>query len=167
MPRWQSSWGQHGAHLGPVGPRWASCRPQEPCYQDDSRISSANDFFSVSIVMYKGSAHDVCFHYASPDTVHQHVCSIIYTWRPEPTIAQFSDYCWWLTPWGWVMHICVGEITIIGSDNGLSPCRHQAIIWTNTGILLIGPLVTNFSEILIGIQTFSFKKLHLKPSSAK
>ena len=25
--------GQHGAHLGPVGPRWAPCWPHEPCYQ--------------------------------------------------------------------------------------------------------------------------------------
>ena len=29
---------------------------------------------------------------------------------------------------------------IIGSDNGLSPGRRQAIIWTNAGILLIGSL---------------------------
>ena len=56
---------------------------------------------------------------------------------------------------------------IIGSDNGLSPVRRQAIVWTNAGILLIGPWRTNFSEILIGIQTFSFKKLHLKTSSGK
>ena len=27
------SWGQHGAHLRPVGPRRAPCRPYEPCYQ--------------------------------------------------------------------------------------------------------------------------------------
>ena len=33
IPRLQSSWGQHGAHLGPVGPRWAPCWPLEPCYQ--------------------------------------------------------------------------------------------------------------------------------------
>ena len=25
--------GQHGAHLGPVGLRWAQCWPREPCYQ--------------------------------------------------------------------------------------------------------------------------------------
>ena len=31
--RWQGSLGKHGAHLGPVGPRWAPCRPHEPCYQ--------------------------------------------------------------------------------------------------------------------------------------
>ena len=24
--------GQHGAHLGPVGPRWSPCWPHEPCY---------------------------------------------------------------------------------------------------------------------------------------
>ena len=34
--------------------------------------------------------------------------------------------------------------------------RRQAIIWTNAGILLIGPLGTNFSEILIEIHIFSF-----------
>ena len=43
----------------------------------------------------------------------------------------------------------------------------EAIIWTNAGILLIGPLETNFSEILIEIHTFSFKKMHLKMSSGK
>ena len=45
------------------------------------------------------------------------------------------------------MHICVSKLTIIGSDNGLLPERHQVIIWTSAGILLIGPLQTNFSEI--------------------
>ena len=72
-----------------------------------------------------------------------------------------------LTHWGWVTNICVGNLTIIGSDNGLLPGRRQAIIWTNAGILLIGPLGTNFSGLLIEIQTFSFKKKHLKVSSAK
>ena len=49
------------------------------------------------------------------------------------------------------MHICVNKLTIIGSDNGLSPGRRQAIIWTDGWILLIGPLETNLSEILIEI----------------
>ena len=64
-------------------------------------------------------------------------------------------------------HISVGKLTIIGSDNGLSPERRQAIIWTNAGILLIKPLQINFSEILIEIQTFSLKKICFKMSSAK
>ena len=66
-----------------------------------------------------------------------------------------------------VTHICVGKLTIIGSDNGLSLGRRQAIIWTNAGIWLIGPLGTYFSEFLIAIETFSFKIMHLKISSAK
>ena len=72
-----------------------------------------------------------------------------------------------LTHWGRVTHICVGNLTTIGPDNGLSPGRRQAITWINVGILLIGPLGTNFSEMLIEIHTFSFKKIHLKMSSGK
>ena len=77
------------------------------------------------------------------------------------------EKCEELTHWGRVPHICVSNLTTIGSVNGLSPGRRQAITWTNAEILLIGPLGTNFSEILIEIYTFSFKKMHLKMSSAK
>ena len=88
---------------------------------------------------------------------------------------MFQKAVWWpfclglnvLTHWGRVMHIFIDNLTIIGPDNGLSLGRRQAIIWTNAGILLIGPWGTNFSEILIGIQTCSFKKMHLKMASAK
>ena len=68
------------------------------------------------------------------------------------------EISWWcslpcniLTHWGRVTHICVNKLTITGSDNGLSPDRRQAIIWTNAGILLIGPLRTNFNESLVEI----------------
>ena len=72
-----------------------------------------------------------------------------------------------LSHWGRVTHICVTKQTTIGSDNGLSPGRRQAIIWTNVGILLIGPLGTKFNDILIEIHTFSFKEMYLKMSSKK
>ena len=72
-----------------------------------------------------------------------------------------------LTHWGGVMHICISKLTIIGSDNGLLPGQYQAIIWTSDEMLLIGALWTNFSEILIKIQTFSSWKNRLKVSSAK
>ena len=83
------------------------------------------------------------------------------------SIALFNAMLKPLTHWGRATHICVGKLTTIGSDDGLSPGRRQAIIWTIAGISLIGPLGTNFSEILIRIQTFSFKKMHLKMPSAK
>ena len=80
-------------------------------------------------------------------------------------ISSISSY--YLTHWGRVTYICVSKLTIIGSDNGLSPGWRQAIIWTNACILLIGPLGTNFSEILVEILTFSFMKMRLKVLSAK
>ena len=78
-----------------------------------------------------GSQHDLCCQSS----------------RPGSKSASFQV----LTHWGRVTHICLNKLTIISSDNGLSPGRRQAIIWTNAGILLIGPLGTNFSEILIEI----------------
>ena len=63
-----------------------------------------------------------------------------------------------LIHWGRVTHICVSYPTITGSDNGLSPGRRQAIILINAGKLLIGPLETNVSDILIEIHTFSFQE---------
>ena len=62
-------------------------------------------------------------------------------------------------------HIRVSKLNIISSDNGLSPGQCQAIILINAGILLTGPLGTNFSEISIWIYIFSFKKMPLKLSS--
>ena len=76
---------------------------------------------------------------------------------PEPRLTWFTDGYMRplggdeLTHGGRVTHICISKLTIVVSDNGLSPGRRQAIIWTNAGILLIGPLGTNFSEILIKI----------------
>ena len=59
---------------------------------------------------------------------------------PSSSTLKSADL---LTHWGRVTHICVGILTSIGSDNGLSPGRRQAIIWTNAGMLLIEPLGTN------------------------
>ena len=88
-----------------------------------------------------------------------HVCICAIDFKPR--MANL------LTHWGRVTHICVSKLTIIGSDNGFAPDRRQAINWTNAGILLIGPMGTNCSEILIEIHAFSFKTMHFKMSSGK
>ena len=64
-------------------------------------------------------------------------------------------------------HICINKLTIIYSDNGLSPGRRQAIIWTNSEIFLTGPLGTNFGESSIEIHTYSFNEMPWKMSSGK
>ena len=65
-------------------------------------------------------------------------------------------------------HIYAANPDISISDNGLSPGRRQAIIWTNAGILLIRLFGTNFSEMLNQKSyTFThenaFKMLSAKP----
>ena len=59
------------------------------------------------------------------------------------------------------------NLLIIDSDNGLSPGRRQAIIWTNSGILLSLTLGTEFSEILIKIHIFPFKDKYFWKGRAK
>ena len=74
------------------------------------------------------------------------------SWWVTGKLVWFYCWCNGLTHWGRVTHICVSKLTIIGSDNGLSPGRRQAIIWTNAWILLIWTLGTNFSEIISNIS---------------
>ena len=51
---------------------------------------------------------------------------------------RLSAKCILFTHWFRITHIWVNKQTTIGSDNGLSPGRSQAIIWTNDVILSIG-----------------------------
>ena len=67
--------------------------------------------------------------------------------------------CTYLYHWGQLTHLCVSKQTIISSNNGFLPGWRQAIIWTNTGMLLLEPVGTEFSGNLIGIHTFSSGKL--------
>ena len=69
---------------------------------------------------------------------------------PSPSI--YSSQTWsvmclqmsyHLTYWGRVTHICVSKLTSSALDIGLSPGRHEAIIWTNAGIFLIRTRLRN------------------------
>ena len=87
------------------------------------------------------------------------------------SLYRFHCICmpYWisLTHWGRMMHIWISKLTTIGSDNGLLTRWRPAIISPNAIILLIRPLETKFSETLIEIHIFSFKKVHLKMSPVK
>ena len=123
-----------------MGSGWHLQRPATRWLLQD-KLMGQFDFISVSLILQPPSSDITC------------------------TYLKYQMIL--LTHWGRVTHICIGNLTIIGSDNGLSPGRRQAITWTNVGILLIGPLGTNFNEMVIEIYTFSFKKIHLKMSSGK
>ena len=74
------------------------------------------------------------------------------------TVLNYPPYC--------RIYATVNHVSI-GSDNGLSPIRRQAIIWISSDLLSIRPSGTNFSEMITKIQKFSFTKMHMKISSAK
>ena len=63
------------------------------------------------------------------------------------------EVCYW-THWGWVKHIYVTKLTIIGSNNGLSPVRCRTIIWTNVGIL-----TDHYSNVIMDPMAFQITSL--------
>ena len=62
---------------------------------------------------------------------------VIAVFKTKCIRKRCAQYALQLTHRGWVTQICVGNVTIIGPDNGLPPGRCQAIIWINAVILLI------------------------------
>ena len=86
-------------------------------------------------------------------------------WDNEPCIIKNSNHPVIYTLM--TIPLRLSKLTIIGSNNVVSPGQHQAIIWTSAWLLSVGALGTNFSEISIKLQNFSFTKTHLNISSAK
>ena len=54
-PREQCSWGQHGVHLGPTGPRWAPCWPHKLSYLENCR----NFAFVILTTFFKWKCHNL------------------------------------------------------------------------------------------------------------
>ena len=127
-----------------------------------TRIPTSVKFKLLDIMVCSHHFMEMIMDFNAPDAACGRSCPLSLVNEMPPVICGSI-----LTHWGRVTHICVSKLVIIASDNGLSPDRRQAIIWTSAGILLIGPLGTNFREILIEIITFSFKKMRLKVSSVK
>ena len=121
--------------------------------------------FGICLLLRKFLSLAECVYLNLWTSLHELVKSKI---SLSPISDGFALYLWHLTHWGRVTHICVGDLTIIDSDNGLSPEWRQAINSNNAGILLIGPLRTNFSEISVQIHTFLSRKCiwkHLRNGS--
>ena len=92
------------------------------------------------------------FHFA----YHLNTLQLWYRWN------AFAIY----QHWRWVTHICVSNLTIIGSDNGLSPGRRQVIIWTKMNIVywaLVNKLQWTLNRNLyISIQGNAFENVAWK-----
>ena len=69
------------------------------------------------------------FEHSNCDTIHTRRFRLLSSDILKTNIVCLAKtYTKVLTYWGRVTHMCVRNLTIIGSDNGLSPGRHQAII---------------------------------------
>ena len=125
--------------------------------------------FDKSMMIFHNISHSNPRVKAAKESISTHTYNICcwHCWPGRSILMGSGGVQLALTHWGQVTYICISDLTSIGSDNGLSPGQRQAIIRTNAGILLIRPLGANFSEILIAILIFSFKKMCLKVSSKK
>ena len=128
---------------------------------DNLHTTLANTFFSMTLFIFIHFSQTFFLRVLTGIRFRSLVKA--WRWAGDTTISELT-YKWYIyaSSGGRVTHICVSKLIIIGSDNGLSPGRRQAIIWTIAAILLIGPLELNFSEMLIKINTFSLKKMHWK-----
>ena len=127
-----------------------------PCWELKlNHVSKSGPWISEGCLICQQQHHP---HYL----LQEIMCYLVFVLRPQRLCGDRHEWMEEaLNHLGQVTHICASKLTINGSDNGLSSGRCQAIIWTNVAILLIAPLGTNFSEIVIRIKTFlkySWKK---------
>ena len=156
---WFLLWGCQTVDFHPLPKQQARWRDM----QDPRDIMWRSVVFSLTL--YKTCSYGGCLTHLSLDNI---------CWPPMPAISQTvfsSAICEWKVLYSNFSEVCSQGSNCqwgrIGLGNGFVPNRRQAIIWTNPGILLIGPLGTNFNEILFEIWKFSFKKIKLRMSSAK
>ena len=145
--------------MEPAGPRWAPRWLCELCYMG---IYNNNVHFNIKTVVPRlGFLTRKIRRYRDGLKFITNILLLVVQHSYIKTTADIS------THWSLTTHICVNKLDNHWFDNGLLPVRRQDIIWTNAGILVIGPTGTKFNETLIQIHTFSFKKMHLKMSSGQ
>ena len=154
-------------------PQWELLLAQLKFYTKSAPLGSAFAYHISYLINYAHCSFLLCFEgirYPAILSIIFRVSSLAlgqsYDW-PSVSEAMLNIMVNSLRPSDAYIYIYIGNSTIIGSENGLWPGQHQAIIWTNGGILLILPIETNFSEFLITILKVSFKQMHWKGLSMK
>ena len=77
-------------------------------------------FFDVSLNKLLRKQPSCWWFYVPWSSYIKHHCNVCC--QPWPTTAEKKERMsirWPLTHWGWVIHICINKLTIIGLDNGL------------------------------------------------
>ena len=114
IPWERGSWGQHGSHLGPTGPRWAPCWPYELCYLGNLVYSWCRNvdtwYWSCTFSLFGGPRQT----YLICSTQRAHLpCSQITKWVSSSDSSltecrQCGPMCWSLKWAGfcswWLLH---------------------------------------------------------------
>ena len=96
-------------------------------------------------------------HIAWTNKADQSICYCLLCSLTEVIVCDIQI----LTHWGLTTHICVGNLTITGSDYGLSAPSHHLSQFCNIVNW------TNFNRILFEIREFWYRKINVKMSSVK
>ena len=72
----------------------------------------------------------------------------------------------WLIDVEWRVYASLNK-AIFGLDSSLPPVWHQAVVWTNAGLLLARPMERRFSEILIKEYIVHAREIDLEMLSEK
>ena len=129
-----------------------------------SQITSLTNVYSTVYSGADQSTHQSPASLAFVRGIHRwpenspHKCPVTRKRFPFDDVIMISNNststCWnkHSTHWGRVTHICVGKLSIIGSDNGLSPGRRQAITRQMAAIFQ-----TTFSNACSWIKMYWFR----------
>ena len=136
------TWGQHGAHLGPVGLRWALCWPHKPHYQGSHCQSSLS--FCPLYNMDAITPQAAVFHIPGSYMIHTigHTTNIDSS-SPGKNGCHFPDdifKCIFLKEKVWILIKISPKFVPKGPidnnpDNSSVPNRRQAIIWANAYLI--------------------------------
>ena len=136
----------HSAPRWCVSPYWGWDK-----IADILQITFAKTFSWMKIIVFWFKIHWNLFLQVQL-TMSQYLFRQAITWTNDDIINSSAPSA------AYISH-CIRSALVV---NGLSPGQRQAIIWASAEILFIGPSGINFSEILIKISKFSFKKMHWK-----
>ena len=87
--------GGGGGHLGPVGPRWAPCRPHEPCYQSEyNAIFHAALYWLLQDINPSLSSQKTL--HSSPSRVSYGVSIVRILEKTDHVITASQCICYWM-----------------------------------------------------------------------
>ena len=116
----------HGANMGPI---WDWQDPGGPMLAPWTLLSGYVSTALYRLAPYSGILAFWLIWFAYHTTLSKALYYVILSYKSSTSLtfvkSAFENH--W-THWGLVTHMCFSKLSIIGSDNGLSPGRCQAII---------------------------------------